>query len=239
MSATRTSTSLPIGEVLKLLADEFPEISISKIRFLESEGLITPERTPSGYRKFSPDDVGRLRFILKAQRDQFMPLKVIRRKLQHFDPTAPEQETATEQMTEPGQDDLPTVNLDGGLSLTFDELVRASGLAADELTQLEEFGLLDAHSLGDGSVIYDEADLAVARIAKDFARYGIGPRHLRMYKVFADKEAGTYAPIAATFSRSGTEGRKQAKKSLAHVGELSKRLKQLLFEAALREYLSQ
>ncbi|MGH2704803.1 MAG: transcriptional regulator FtsR [Actinomycetota bacterium] len=228
-----TRTFMTIGDVLKSLRDEFPDVSISKIRFLESEGLIEPERTASGYRKFSRRDVDRLRYILRLQRDRFMPLKVIRQRLEHVDPEGPVQAggdgaAVTEEEEEPAG---------GGLHLSFTELVSSGGLEAEQVRELEEYGLIDAHPL-DGGVYYDEDDLIVLKIARDFGKYGIEPRHLRMYRHFAERESGLFEQILLPLARmGGTNGRRQLVQSLTELAKLSRRLKHLLLNATLREQL--
>lgn len=249
MSTTKNHMS--IGEVLKTLVEEFPDISISKIRFLETEGLIEPERTPSGYRKFKSADLARLKYILRLQRDHFMPLKVIRKRLEHFDPTAPQEEAPTTPtapapvsavavappMTNADDDEL-LGSADGGLSLSFEELVSSSGLESDEIEELQEFGLIDAHALDDGGTYYNEDDLMVAKIARDFAKYGMGARHLRMYRNFADKEAGLFEQIIVPMSRSSTsDGRRQLDQSLIELSKLSHRLKRILLRSSINRDL--
>lgn len=233
---------MTIGEVLKSLREEFPEVSISKIRFLESEGLIEPERTASGYRKFGDRDLARLRYILRLQRDHFMPLKVIRKRLEHFDPSEPHPagiggngpaEAPSPPRLQPEEEDLPLAT--AGLSLTFDELVSASGLSADEVQELEAYGLIDSHSAGDG-VRYDEDDLMIAKIARDFGKYGIEPRHMKMYRNFAERESGLFEQIVLPRS-AAAEGRRQVAQSVIELAKLSKRLKQLLLKASLRQLL--
>ena len=249
MSTTKNHMS--IGEVLKTLVEEFPDISISKIRFLETEGLIEPERTPSGYRKFKSADLARLKYILRLQRDHFMPLKVIRKRLEHFDPTAPQEEAPTTPTTPApvsavavappmtnADDDELLGSADGGLSLSFEELVSSSGLESDEIEELQEFGLIEAHPLDDGGTFYNEDDLMVAKIARDFAKYGMGARHLRMYRNFADKEAGLFEQIIVPMSRSSTsDGRRQLDQSLIELSKLSHRLKRILLRSSINRNL--
>jgi len=244
---------LTIGEVLKALRDEFPEVSISKIRFLESEGLVEPERTPSGYRKFYPPDVARLRYILRLQRDNFMPLKVIRKRIEQFelsgseDPVQDADSPAQPQLLmEPGrvngalgensreEDDQPA--LDGGLNLSPEEFVNSTGLSSDQISELEEFGLIDSHSLESGDVYYDEEDLQIARIAKDFGKFGIGARHLKMYKNFAEKELGLFDQVLFPLARGrGADARGGADQSLSELSKLSRRLRHALLSASLRD----
>jgi len=243
MSQTRQHSS--IGEVLKTLREEFSDVTISKIRFLETEGLIEPERTASGYRKFYPQDLARLRYILRLQRDHFMPLKVIRTKLENFDPSA-EQEVAAadgsnnaEGGTSPSaspQDDIALV--EGGLNLNFEDFLTATGLSYDGVRELEEYGLIESHTLDTGELYYDEDDLQIAKMAKEFAKFGIQPRHLKMYKNFAEKEVGLFEQVVVPISRtSGSEGRRNAAQSLAELAKLSRRLNQVLLRSNLRELL--
>lgn len=240
-----------IGDVLDVLKEEFPDVSVSKIRFLESEGLIEPERTPSGYRKFTQADVARLKYILRLQRDHFMPLKVIRKRLAHFDPAELDQaaETVPAEKVERGvpapsprtpaatDEEELTISIDGGLSLSWDELVNASGLPEEELGELEEFGLIDSHQLPDGNVFYDEDDLVVAKIAKDFAKYGIEARHLKMYKNFAEKESGLFEQIVVPRAKGGSDGRRQLTQSLTELAKLATRMKRVMLKSSLRNHL--
>ena len=240
---------MSIGDVLKSLREEFPEVTVSKIRFLEAEGLIEPERTPSGYRKFYQQDLARLRYILRLQRDNFMPLKIIRRKLEQFEidgaepvsrPSTPRSDAAVAAAPEPplppmgAEDDLDKPV--GGLHLSFDELVAASGLSPEHIRELEEYGLLDAHPL-EGIVFYDEDDLMIAKIARDFGKYGIEPRHMRMYRHFADREAGLFQQAVVPHRGASNDSKRRAVQSLNDLAKMSKRLKQLLLRASLREHL--
>jgi DNA-binding transcriptional MerR regulator len=230
--ATATRNFMSIGEVAEALAEEFPEVSISKIRFLEAEGLIEPERTPSGYRKFYTSDVARLRYILRLQRDQFMPLKVIRERLERFEPQEGPSIGVEEKQSAPDEDDPAQAP---SPQLSFEDLVSASGLGAEDVRELEEYGLIDAHRV-DGEAYYDEDDLLVARIARDLSKYGIEPRHMRMYRNFAERESGLFEQALLPLSRPGTPGG-QILQSLTELTKLSRRLKQVLLKASLREHL--
>lgn len=236
---TQTRQHLSIGEVVETLAKEFHDVSVSKVRYLETEGLIEPERTPSGYRKFYASDVARLRYILRLQRDQFVPLKVIRQRLEHFDPSelAATDGAAGAGLPErtDGEDD---VALATGMNLSFDELVSSSGLEAEEVAELEEYGLIDSHDAS-GTAYYDENDLMVAKIARDFAKYGVEPRHMRMYRSFADREVGIFEQIVLPRGRVAGDGRRQVVQSLTELTKLSKRLKHLLLRSGLRKHLGE
>jgi DNA-binding transcriptional MerR regulator len=185
---------MTIGAVLEQLKPEFPDISISKIRFLEAEGLVTPERTASGYRTYSQDDVDRLRYVLTAQRDRFWPLKVIRESLDALDRglTPPGQgvDAVRPQPPRPAEDpDVPTaasLTVSRRLRLTRAELAAAAGLDDATFTALETFGLLRA----DDSGHFGESALAVAHAAASLAAYGLEPRHLRPFRTAADREIG-------------------------------------------------
>jgi DNA-binding transcriptional MerR regulator len=249
-----TRPHMSIGDVLKSLREEFPEVTVSKIRFLEAEGLIEPERTPSGYRKFYQQDVARLRYILRLQRDNFMPLKIIRRRLEQFEadgaePTsAPAAKAAVRApaVGAPAPEVAPTLgyaaedDLDipvGGLHLSFDELVAASGESAEHIRELEDYGLISAHPV-EGGTYYDEDDLVIAKIAKDFAKYGIEPRHMRMYHNFAEREAGLFEQAVLPPHRGASnDSRRRAVQSLSELARLSKRLKALLLRSSLRKHL--
>ncbi len=232
---------MTIGDVLRELREEFPDISISKIRFLETEGLLEPERTPSGYRKFYEQDLSRLRDILRLQRDHFMPLKVIRKRLERSETAA-----LVEQSEDPEiQEKAPALalaeeepeDLVAGLMLSFEELVASSGLKRDQIRELEEYGLIGTNRL-DGRGHYDEEDLMVAKIARDFGKYGIQPRHMKMYGHFAERESGLFEQALLPFGRTGgNESHRRLAQSLNDLAKLSKRLRHLLLRAKLRKHL--
>lgn len=238
---------MSIGDVIKTLGGEFPEVTLSKVRFLESEGLIEPERTASGYRRFYENDLAKLRYILRLQRDHFVPLKVIRKRLEHFDPSAEEvvdaeqpaapSEPAPEPVVRIARDENELELLEGGLSMTLNEFVNATGLSADEVKELEEYGLVHSHPSPAGGMIFDEDDLMIAKIARDFARFGIHARHLKMYKNFCEKEAGLFEQVVIPFARTSGDGRKNVNQSLNELAKLSRRLKQVMLRSRLREYL--
>jgi len=228
---------LSIGEVLVSLKAEFPDATISKIRFLESEGLISPERTSSGYRKFYEQDVGRLRMILKLQRDEYLPLKVIRERLDGGTempeavaaPTLPKPEGASpeEELDEP----VPTTQL------TADELAAAAGVDNEMLEALTSFAILKPREV-DGERRFGGDDLVILRIVKAFFKYGVEPRHLTMYRHFADREAAFFQQIVLpTLRQRNPDARRAAGESLAELAQASRRLKQALLRANIREYL--
>ncbi|CAM8624987.1 HTH_MerR-like domain containing protein [Acidimicrobiia bacterium] len=312
-----------IGEVLSLLQLEFPDITISKIRFLESQGLLDPERTPSGYRKFHEEDIERLRWILTEQRDHFLPLKVIKTRLASGDltsgsgdgvlalepaaasepkspstsrafavpdetPTAvspapapapaataaadhsraravaqlvegPEESnpksaaaaTRSEPNSPPVRRRHPTGHSEGdptparggpdeptaSLTLSAKELAARTGLTLTEVADLEKFGLISSQSDGK-STSYDQDAVDVAQLSAGFRRYGIEPRHLRMYKVAADRESALFEQLIAPLLKQRRAGaREQAVEMLEDLAELADDLRAAMVRAALKDFL--
>jgi DNA-binding transcriptional MerR regulator len=353
---------LSIGEVLSLLQDEFPDVTISKIRFLESQGLLDPERTPSGYRKFYEADIDRLRWILRQQKDHYLPLKVIKDRLDEVGPvrTAPtdaspadggpaggppreapaaadvsgrsglvarhnglsavalderppsgaappgapgrgaapppigasgtaapapparpaERRAATPQTgfhdvadvieapvpgpaTAPSAD--PTLRLSparpaapdpsavpsgrrrgtgrrarpepGGVSLTVEELIQASGLPARALRELEGYGLIEAHTVGDSSY-YDGDDLIIARTAAGFLEHGIEARHIRSYKVAVEREAGLFEQIVLPLLKQrNPDAKRRATQTVAELMRLGDDMRSVLLRRGLRDHI--
>ncbi len=235
MPLSRSRDYLSIGEVLDSVRADFPDISISKIRFLEAEGLISPERTPAGYRKFFEPDVARLRYILSLQRDHFLPLRVIKERLAQADETGtyPEAEppkasagngkAASRREPEPA---LVEVNV----QMTRSELRDAAGLTDDHMRQLEDFGVIGKRD----SDAYDANDLVVARTSGRFFAYGVEPRHLRMYRQFADREASFFEQIVTpALMTKDPDGADEARRSVKELLALSRQMR----EAALRSSL--
>jgi DNA-binding transcriptional MerR regulator len=234
---------LSIGEVLGQLRPEFPDVTISKIRFLESEGLIHPERTPSGYRKFSRDDVARLRFVLAQQRDHYLPLRVIKEQLDAIDrgleppartgggPRVPRALVAAEGL--PGPEEFLRDPAD--IRLSRQELLTAAGLDAEQLDQLEQYGLLAARGKGGH---YDGDALVVARTVAEMARFGIEPRHLRSYRTAADREIGLFEQVVTPLVRQrNPEARARAEEAVRELAALSVRLHAALVKSGLRAEL--
>lgn len=219
-----------IGEVLASVQDEFPDISISKIRFLESQGLLDPERTPSGYRKFSDPDVEQLLWILREQRDNFLPLKVIKERLAERDPEGSD----AGHHTHDGPPASPPLDL--GLSnrtVTADALCAGSGLTVKQLRELERYGLLEAQS-EDGGDVYDEDSAIVARTAAAFLAHGLEPRHLRPYKSAAEREAGIFEQLAMPIAKGGGASAKRSAELLGQLVGLGEDMRQALLRRALR-----
>ncbi|MDQ3645888.1 MAG: MerR family transcriptional regulator [Actinomycetota bacterium] len=239
MPLSRSRDYLSIGEVLEEVRVDFPDVSISKIRFLEAEGLIAPERTGSGYRKFFPQDVARLRYILSLQRDQFLPLKVIRDRLAEAGPNGsyPEVAAGTAPASANGSSSSPgprpePEGLASGAQLSRDELKGASGLDEPQLAGLEEYGILARRDTD----VYDENDLVAARAAAGLLGFGIEARHLRMFRQFADRETGFYEQIVAPAThRKDRDAHAQAARSVAQLVGLARRLHDALVRANLRD----
>lgn len=227
---------LGIGKVLEELHGEFPSLSISKIRYLESEGLIQPERTASGYRKFTFDDIERLRFILRQQQN-FWPLSNIRQLLDDMDrglvPDTAMTTTSRVPYLRLAADGLPSVATfregRSQLRLSREELLESSGLDADVLDAVEEFGLIKRRST---QAYYDGDDLQVAAVVADFAELGLEPRHLRHFGTQADREANLVDQVVSPRSRSLDQ--EAAARAAAALAALSVRLHTVLLRNRLR-----
>ncbi|MFD3549859.1 MerR family transcriptional regulator [Streptomyces sp. NPDC058655] len=229
-----------IGTVLTTLRDEFPEVTISKIRFLEAEGLVEPERTPSGYRKFSTADVERIARILRLQRDHYLPLRVIREQLDAL--------ARGEQIRIPGptahQDPAGTVDPGSPAALYGEvgrerttvarvgraELIAAADVDEVQLVEWESYGLL-AESPDGG---FDAEAVTVARLVADLGRFGLEPRHLRAMKAAADREAGLVEQVVAPLRRHrNPQTRAHAEATMRELAGLSVRLHEALVQTAL------
>lgn len=232
-----TNARLSIGAVEARLKPEFPEVTISKIRFLESEGLVTPHRTPSGYRQFSPADVSRLRYVLAAQRDQYLPLKIIKDHLDAIDrglePARPEARMPAALRAAPAP--TPREFAPGAeLRMTRAELLAHSGLTATSLAELEQFGLLSA---GPGG--YFDADAAhVASTASELLAVGLEARHLRSIRTAADREATLITQLVSAQARQrDPDARERAGAEAAQLAATILRLHSQLVKAGLRRDL--
>ncbi|MEV0225018.1 MerR family transcriptional regulator [Streptomyces sp. NPDC050704] len=219
---------MSIGTVLNVLRDEFPEVTVSKIRFLESEGLIEPQRTPSGYRKFSPDDVERLGHVLRMQRDHYLPLKVIR---EHLDATERGEAVQLPSLGRQrdgeagGEPEGPTVARIGRA-----ELLAAAEIGEQELEEWESYGLIAP--LADG--VYDAEAVTVAGLVVELGRFGIEPRHLRAVKAAADREAGLVDQVVAPLRRHrNPQTRAHAEAQTKELAGLAVKLHAALVQSAL------
>jgi len=243
---------LTIGEVLNRLKDEFEDITISKIRYLESEELINPDRTDSGYRKFTDHDIERLRYVLRAQRDRYLPLKVIKDELERIDaglpvevePVEPDAEEVTALRPDPAppataaapavESTAQTV-LDAGptdVSLTLRELCDSSGLEEGDLRQLAEHGLVRLEPP------YDGDDLAIARAASSLMALGLEARHLRMYRQFAEREVALCEQLVSPLLRQrNPDSRRTAGEQLEQLAQHGRSLHRSLLGRELRGLL--
>ena len=286
-----------IGDVLTLLRPQFPDITISKIRFLESQGLVSPQRSPSGYRKFFDEDVERLRYVLVQQREHFLPLKVIRDRLNGVETEEPEEsghalvveeiiETTTESVVsvrevvevvsaprhvavkEPSLSDVvsamqegparsgrhaasgtkqeanprPDVEeveeeVDHGTTLTISELASEVHLTEDEISALVDYGILDSVSAG-GMTCFNVDNVAVARIAAGFAEFGVEPRHLKQFRLSAEKEAGLIDQLVAPLLRQRKpESRAKASGSAKELAKLGREMRETLVAKEIKAIL--
>ncbi|MFD8432151.1 MerR family transcriptional regulator [Streptomyces coelicoflavus] len=229
-AAATDSGLMSIGAVLNALRDEFPDITISKIRFLESEGLVEPRRTPAGYRKFSAHDVERLGQVLRMQRDHYLPLKVIREHLDAVErgeavslPRVGRQRDGEPAVPEPAEG--PTVARVGR-----DELLTAAGIGDQELKEWESYGLLAP--LADGA--YDAEAVTVASLVVQLGRFGIEPRHLRVMKAAADRDAGLVDQVVAPLKRHrNPQTRAHAEARTKELAGLAVKLHAALVQTAL------
>ena len=225
---------LSIGAVLGQLRPDFPDVTISKIRFLESEGLIQPARTASGYRRFTPADVARLRFVLAAQRDHYLPLKVIKEQLDAADRGEPGQELPRAALSSVPADGLPRPEEFADTPvrrLTQEELLDQAGIDLATLRELEQYGLVRPGAGG----FYDTESAAVARLVRAMAGYGIEPRHLRAFRASADREVGLLEQIVAPLYRQqGEDARGRADEAMRELAALSVGLHTVLVKAGLR-----
>lgn len=238
---------LSIGEVLSLLKEEFPDVTISKIRFLESQGLLDPERTPSGYRKFYETDVERLRWILRQQREHFLPLKVIKGRLRGGGDDIDESDDGVVAEAPAGSrlspvaiptagEAAPLSASQTGTSMTLAELAKASGLEDTDLRELERYGLLSGRKVA-SAVYYDEEALNVAVLAAGFMKYGVEARHLRMYKMTGEREASFFEQVVMPMLKQrNPQARAQATQALSELMGLGQGLRAAMVRQTLRQY---
>ena len=211
---------LTIGTVCRRLKAEFPDISISKIRYLEDQGLLTPKRTQGGYRMFDEDDVDRLETILRLQRDEFLPLRVIREEL------------AAGASEKRRRKRVPIGEKEEGLDL--DGLCERAGIDPARARELEDFGLLEPH-VESGQRRYSETDIDIAAACETLARYGIAPRHLRAFRTAADRQTSLLDAVVAPALRARSPERRRAGlDDLQALAEASQELAQLLFTRNVR-----
>jgi DNA-binding transcriptional MerR regulator len=228
-SASRPRKALTIGAVAKILGQEFDDISISKIRYLEDQKLLAPRRTQGGYRLYSQADVERLRAILRMQRDEFLPLRVIRQELATGDFTTTDRRGA----------DLATARRAGSVdsavqTLSREELLDASGATPELLRELGEFGIVAPRRIN-GHETFDETDLEIVRAANELSRFGVAGRNLRVFKTSADREAALLEQLVGASLRSRSPARrKEAVENLESLAAICGHLKHLLLVRDLR-----
>jgi len=236
----RQSARITIGQAVADLKSEFPDVDIkeSKIRHLENEGLIAPERTPSGYRKYSVTDMEKLRYIIRAQQEHYLPLRVIREHLDALDrgleapPVSGSPSIPGALMTNPAPGVESLLSGTSDVRISRRELVKTAEITEELLDQLENFGLVRTRA---GSKHYDSDGLVIAKVAGELAAYGIEPRHLRAFKTAADREVGLLEQVLSPIRRSredGAEGR--AAQTMDEMAVLSVRLHAALVKSGLR-----
>jgi DNA-binding transcriptional MerR regulator len=239
---------MSIGEVLAHLRVDFPDATISKLRFLEAEGLVEPQRTAAGYRKYTWADVARLRYVLAAQRDHYLPLRVIREHLGALDAGAATglAGDGADGSVEPGRSRpaLTAIEPDepaqpapaGQRRLSRAELLDRAGIPDATLAALEQHGLIRARPGGR----YDADALVIAEVAAELGRFGLEPRHLRGSRTAADREVGLYAQLVTPLARQADpSARARAAEAVRELVTLSQRLHGALIRAGLRETLGQ
>ncbi len=231
--------SLTIGAVCKALAQEFPDISISKIRYLEDQKLLTPRRTPGGYRLYTQGDVARLRTILRMQRDEFLPLRVIRQELAAgrggAEPDTPP--TPGRVGREGARVWRPSVSVRqaGGALYSVDDVLEDTKAEAKLVRELEEYGVVKGEMRG-GVRYFDETEREIIAAVAELARYGVGGRNLRVFRSSADREANLLQQILAPALRSrNPERRKEAVEALENLAAVATHLKHLLLIRDLRK----
>ena len=226
------STPLKIGAVVDALSNEFPDISVSKLRFLEGEGLIDPPRTASGYRQFHPGDVERIRYILRQQRDHFLPLKVIKEKLASW-------ERGQEPTTEPPDGPPPDAYF-AGAEVTYEtqELARTAGVTVRLVEDLVRYGVLEPRRAADGLETFDADDLAVVRAAHRLIGHGLEGRHLRAFRLAANREVDLFRQLTGPLLRHASpSSTRQASEVLADVAQAARDLQETMVRSQLRKLL--
>jgi len=227
--------ALTIGAVCKTLEREFPDISISKIRYLEDQKLISPRRTAGGYRLFAPTDLTRLRTILRLQRDEFLPLRVIRQELASGR-LEDERPQGDGQKTDPRSLRRATVEVRSGGSLyRLGEILEETGADAALVKELEDYGVIKSEKR-DGESLYDDTEREIVRAVTELKRFGVGGRNLRVFRTSADREAALLEQILAPALRSrNVERRKEAVQALENLAATASYLKHLLLIRDLRK----
>ncbi len=226
---------LSIGKVVEILKKDYPDLSISKIRYLEDEGLVEPKRTPGGYRRFVQTDVERLGLILKLQKERYLPLKVIKGELR---------KVSTGRVKEielVGKKDAKTkaedTLIDKGKRMSIEEASDASGMTTKEIKELESYGLVKPESSDKGKV-YTPRNIKIMHLVKNLGKHGIHARHLRMYQSFAERESSLLSQIVAPVMKQKNETAKNtAVHTLGDLTNTSAELRQALLDNSLKDNL--
>jgi DNA-binding transcriptional MerR regulator len=224
---------MTIGAVCKALAPEFPDISISKIRYLEDQKLVSPRRTAGGYRLYTSGDVVRLRTILRLQRDEFLPLRIIRQEL------AAGRTDASPSAGGPPRDGglrrASVTSQPGGAALSLEEVLEETRADPSLVRELEEYGVIKGESRS-GTRYYDETEREIIRAVTELARHGVAGRNLRVFRTSADREAALLQQILAPALRSrNPQRRKEAVETLENLAAVATHLKHLLLIRDLRK----
>jgi len=227
-SPSRPRKALTIGAVAKILSQEFDDISISKIRYLEDQKLLAPRRTAGGYRLYSQADVERLRAILRMQRDEFLPLRVIRQELASGDFGGARRGNEAAATRRAG-------SVDASVStMTLEEILDEAGVSESLIRELQEFGIVQPDRR-DGRMVYDETDLEIVRAAAELSRFGVAGRNLRVFRSSADREAALLQQIVGPALRSRSQARrKEAIENLESLAAVCGHLKHLMLVRDLR-----
>jgi DNA-binding transcriptional MerR regulator len=237
LDTTKRQKSLTIGAVCKALAQEFPDISISKIRYLEDQKLLTPRRTPGGYRLYTPGDVARLRTILRMQRDEFLPLRVIRQELaagRAGDTAPPAPGRGARDSARTWRPSVSVREATGAL-YSLEDVLEETKAEAKLVKELEEYGVVKGELRG-GVRYFDETEREIIAAVAELARYGVGGRNLRVFRSSADREANLLQQILAPALRSrNPERRKEAVDALENLAAVATHLKHLLLIRDLRK----
>ena len=228
----RAARTRSIGEVINFLKSEYPDVTVSKLRFLESQGLVEPTRSASGYRIFTEEDVRRIEYVLQEQRDHYLPLKVIKSKLSAW-------EHGDESPVSPEAGPPPEAYFaTSGVSLTPAELMRSSGLSAHQLTSLIDVGILEPMKLPDGTEVFRDHDLSIARAAHRLLNHGLEVRHLRSIRLAADRQTDLLGQLVAPLLRHrNPDNRHRAAEILADCAQAAAVLQESIMRGRLRGLL--
>jgi len=231
-SPLRAARTRSIGEVINLLKPDFPDLTVSKLRFLESQGLVQPARSASGYRVFTDEDVRRIEYVLQEQRDHYLPLKVIKSKLAAWE-TGDESPVAPEIGPPPD-----TYFATSDVSLTALELMRSSGLSTGQVEELIGVGILEPTELPDGTEVFRDSDLSIARAAHRLLVNGLEPRHLRGIRLAADRQTDLLGQLVAPLLRHrNPENRRRSAEVLADCSQAAAQLQETMIRGRLRRLL--